>query len=138
MTQGQKTAELGMMLRGCAIIGACIFVMSFFIRMPLMGAAVFAGMTAFPAAAWYLMVRRSAQEYRCFEMSEEYGRYVGGRRNTRTFRYGRIRRAIVSGEVIELRGDADVIQVIAAPEDFSFVRDYILERLPESVKAEIR
>ena len=84
----------------------------------------------------WLYYRASGIEYQPYEMTEEYVRYVGGRRTDTYFHYDRIRRVKVDAEqsVLEVSTLLTTAPIIVPPGDFRFVEDYILNRLPGSTE----
>ena len=68
-----------------------------------------------------------------YEMNEEYIRYVGYGREDTYFHYKDIRRVVVhnSRNMIEVKGLVVTAPFFAAHEDFGFIRDYVIHRLPD-------
>ena len=136
MTNEHRKAEFRMMMRVCVIIGAAIFALYAILGMAVYGIAVLLGMTILPAGFWWLLSRVSRNQRRFYAMDDEAVTTKGWtRRSEGTFSYQRIHKVILQEDRIELRGLTDVTQVIVPHGDFAFVRDYILEHLPE--KAEV-
>jgi len=79
---------------------------------------------------FYKLAPTSRQPY---ELTEKYIRWVGTGRTNAYYYFRGIRRVRVSRpeNMIEVRGLIGFIQVFVPPEDFSFVCEYILRRLPE-------
>ena len=66
-------------------------------------------------------------------MNEEYIRYVGYGREDTYFHYKDIRRVVVHSarNMIEVKGLVVTAPFFAAHEDFGFIRDYVIHRLPD-------
>ena len=71
-----------------------------------------------------------------YRMSETHITFVGGRRSTVPFSFKSIRRAVIfpSRHMIELYPLVGSGPVFAPPEDYGFVRDFILERIPREAE----
>ena len=69
-------------------------------------------------------------------MNDEYIHYVGHGKEDTYIRYGSIHKVTVhnSRNMLEVKGAVVSIPVFAAHEDFGFVRDYIIRRLPGNAK----
>ncbi len=69
-----------------------------------------------------------------FEMTEAYIRWVGYGRTDFIFPYRSLRsaRILADEDIIEVRQRLGVMQVYVPHEDFGFVQDFILRRLPET------
>ena len=74
--------------------------------------------------------------YQPYELTEDYVRYVGSRRSNTYFRYKDIRKVIIDAG----RGRIAICSaLVTAPvfvprEDFAFVQNYILQRLPDTAQ----
>ena len=71
-----------------------------------------------------------------YEMSEEYILFLGGKRSTNPFSFRSIRKAVVftSRNMIELYQLVGSGPVFVPHEDFGFVMDFILRRIPENAE----
>ena len=82
----------------------------------------------------YMKATKGRQQ--AYEMNDEYIHYVGHGKEDTYFRYGSIHKVTVhnSRNMLEVKGAVVSIPVFAAHEDFGFVRDYIIRRLPGNAK----
>ena len=73
-----------------------------------------------------------------YEMNEEYVHYVGYGREDACFYYPDIRyvRIYTSRSMIEVKGLVRAAPFFIAHEDFEFMKNYILQRLPDSAHVE--
>ena len=71
-----------------------------------------------------------------YEMNDEFIHYVGYGKEDTYFRYSSIHKVTVhnSRNMLEVKGIVVSIPVFTAHEDFGFVRDYIIHRLPGTAK----
>ena len=84
------------------------------------------------------LMRASRGRQQKYEMNEEYVRYVGYGREDARFYYPDIHsvRICPSRSMIEVKGLIRFAPVFIAREDFAFVKNYILPRLPDSARVE--
>lgn len=82
----------------------------------------------------YMKATKGRQQ--AYEMNDEYVHYVGYGKEDTYFRYRSIHKVVVhySRNMLEVKGAVVSVPVFAAREDFGFIRDYILHRLPADAK----
>lgn len=91
------------------------------------------GVMAVTALVTIPLMRAGKGRQQKYEMNEEYIRYVGYGREDTYFHYKDIRRVVVhnSRNMIEVKGLVVTAPFFAAHEDFGFIRDYVIHRLPD-------
>ena len=94
------------------------------------------GALAVVSAVALPLMRLSRGRQQKYEMNEEYVRFVGYGKSDSYFHYKGIRRVRVnrSRNLINIKGIAVSAPFFVLPEDFEFVRNYIILRLPDSAK----
>ena len=94
------------------------------------------GVMAIAGLICLLYYRGSGTIWQPYELTEEYVRYVGSTKTNVYFYFRQIRRVKVSAEksLIEVASLLTTAPILVPPEDFRFVEDYILNRLPESTE----
>ncbi len=119
-----------------AMGGTCIvfIVMALMVNAEMLGVTLLTclGVMAIVTAVTVPLMRASKGRQQKYEMNDEYVRYVGyGREDTR-FAYKDIRKIHVynARNMIEVKGIVVSAPFFVPHEDFGFVRDYILRRIP--------
>ena len=84
----------------------------------------------------WLFSRNAGNRGQRYEMTEDCILFLGGKRSTNPFPFKSIRKAVVfnSRNMIELYQLVGSGPVFVPHEDFGFVRDYILRRIPDSAE----
>ena len=97
----------------------------------VVGLSCLAAMAISGVVCW-LYFRGSSDLHQPYEMAEEYIRYASSGRDDTYFFYKNIRRVTVREKenLIQVRGRLIGAPIIVPHEDFAFVQDYILRRLP--------
>ena len=82
------------------------------------------------------LMRASRGRKQAYEMNDEYVRYVGYGKEDTYFAYKDIRKVRVynSRNMLEVKGLIVSAPIFVPHEDFGFVRDYILRRIPGNTK----
>lgn len=75
--------------------------------------------------------------HQVYELTEEHIR-LGTGKNTQFFSFHRTKQVTVRDNYIDLKGAMYHPRVFVPPEDFPFVRDFILERVPDSAEKDIQ
>lgn len=99
------------------------------------GVAVFLVITAVVFGLFFQGARKDADPKELYEMTDTYVK-TGSGRSSSYFYFRRIRKFTVRPKYLELRGKRISMRVYVPGEDMSFVRNYIMSRLPSD--AEIR
>ena len=125
-----------------AMGGMCVLfiIMALVINREMLGVTLLAclGVMVVVTAITVPLMRASRGRKQPYEMNDEYVRYVGYGREDACFFYEKIRAVHVynSRDMLEVKGLVVSAPVFVPHEDFGFVRDYILRRLPGSTKVE--
>ena len=90
------------------------------------------GVMAVVAAVAIPMTRMMSGRQQAYEMNDEHIRFVGYGRQDTIFAYRDIRKVRVyySRDMLEIKGLLVTAPFFVPHEDFGFVRDYVLRRLP--------
>ena len=122
--------------------GLCILfiLMALAVNADMLGVTILTclGVMAVVTAVALPLMRLSRGRQQPYEMNDEYVRYVGYGREDARFRYEDIRKVRVcsSRNMLEVKGLIVTAPIFVPHEDFGFVRDYILRRLPGNTKVE--
>ena len=125
----------------CGGICALLILMSLFLGGEVIGVTILSslGVMAVCGGVCWLFNRNAGNRKQSYIMNEE---YVGfhQRRYYAPFPFRSIRKAVIyeSRNMIELFQTVGAGPVFASHEDFPFVKDYILQRLPETAEVEYR
>ena len=120
--------------------GLCAFfiLMGLFMSRDAMGPTLLgcAGVMAVVSVITIPLMWASKGRKQKYEMNEEYVRYVGYGRDDHYFYYKGIRQVHIfhSRSMLEVKGAIVTVPVFVPQEDFVFVKNYILHRLPDSAK----
>ena len=84
----------------------------------------------------WLYLRFMTPIYQPYEMTEDYVRYVGTRRSNAYYHYKGIRKVYIDAgrNRIAICSVASTAPVFVPHEDFAFVQNYILQRLPDTAQ----
>ena len=115
-------------------VGVCIYLNPAALSIVL---PIFLGIMALVVLVTVVMVRLTGGGFQDYEMNEEYVHYVSASPKADTyFRYKDIRlvRVYPARNMMEIKGIIVGAPFFVPPEDFRFVRNYILQRVPDYVK----
>ena len=122
----------------CGSICALYIVMSLFLARDILWIMLLSslGVMAVCGAVCGLFFLNAGKRRQSYSMSDTHVTFGGRRRNVAPFSFKSIRKAVVCPprnmiELYQLMGSAPVF---VPPEVFAFVRDYILQRIPETAE----
>lgn len=141
MDRSTNGAPFWGMIKVCAIIGCVILIPCLLLGgfMILMGLIVLAGMVILPVLAWLLLYHFSGDSsIERFEMNDEYVTLVLRKQRgiTKLSNVRKVKVFPVSG-LIELHSFGLINHISVPDEDFDFVKEFILSRVPEKAEIEI-